>query len=111
MEMAKLRNIQSRCRQLNDGVPARKDDRKPYIVISDRLMERAVNGELCPIREDFDLVSIIAANQPQPLQHTSPLLSRPVSSSVMTATIDTSTSLSTDQQPSLQLKNGLGGSR
>ena len=111
VEMAKLRNIQSRCKQLNDGVPARKDGRKPYIVISGRLMERAVNGELCPACEDFDVASIIAANQPQPLQHTSPLLSQPVSSSVMTATVDASTSLSTDQQPSLQSKNGLGGSR
>ena len=109
--MAKLRNILSRCRQLNDGVPARKDGRKPYFVISGRLMERAVNGELCLVREDFDVASIIATNQPQPLQHTSPLLSRPVSSSVMTATVDTSTSLSTDQQPSLQSKNGLGESR
>ena len=74
-------------------------------------MERAANGELCSLREDFDVASIIAAKQPQPLQHTSPLLSRPVSSSVMTATVDASTSLSTDQQPSLQSKNGLGGSR
>ena len=111
MEMAKLRNIQSRCRQLNDGVSARKDGRKPYIVISDCLMERAVNGELCPVREDIDVASIIVANQPQPLQHTSPLLSRPVSSSVMTATVDASTSLLTDQLLSLQSKKSLGRSR
>ena len=92
VEMAKLRNLQSRCRQLNDGVPTRKDGRKPYIVISGRLMKRAVNGELSPVQEDLDVASIIATNQPQPLQRPSPLHSRPASSSVTTTTIEASIS-------------------
>ena len=95
VEMAKLRNLQSRCRQLNDGVLVRKDGRKPYIVISGRLMKRAVNGELSPVREDLDVASIIATNQPQPLQRPSPLHSRPASSSVTTTTIEASISLPT----------------
>ena len=95
VEMAKLRNIQSRCRQLSDGVPVRKDGRKPYIVISGRLMKRAVNGELSHMQEDLDVASIIATNQPQPLQRPSPLHLRPASSSVMTTIIEASISLPT----------------
>ena len=106
VEMAKLRNIQSRCRSLMTACQLGR------MAGSRTLSYLAVLWkELCPAGKDFDVASIIAANQSQPLQHTSPLLSRPVSSSVMTATVDASTSLSNDQQPSLQSKNGLGGIR
>ena len=52
LEMANLRSTQSHCRQLNDQMLVMRDGRKPYVVISSRLMERTSKGNLCLIRDD-----------------------------------------------------------
>ena len=50
-ELAKLRLVQSRCRQLNDKAASTIKGRKPYIVISGKIMERRADGSLRPFRE------------------------------------------------------------
>ena len=54
--VAKLRKTQDRCRQLNAKSPAMADGRKPFVVISGRLMQRLVCGALRAFHDDDENV-------------------------------------------------------
>ena len=56
VELAKLRKTQDRCCQLNAKSPAMADDRKPFLVISGRLMQRSVSGALRAFHDDDENV-------------------------------------------------------
>ena len=49
-ELKELKVIQTRCRELDNKTPVLKIGRKPYVVISDRFMERKIMGSLRPFR-------------------------------------------------------------
>ena len=44
--MEKFRNIHAKCQQLNESTGASKQDKKPYVVINEKLMKRDTNDKL-----------------------------------------------------------------
>ena len=58
VELTKLRDTQNRYRQLNNESSILKDDRKPFVVVSGRLMERTAKGFLRPVRNNTDATVI-----------------------------------------------------
>ena len=51
-KLAKLPDNQSRCHHVNSNASVMKDGRKPFIVVSSRLMKRTAKGDLCLFRGD-----------------------------------------------------------
>ena len=53
-EFRELRVLQNRCRESNYKIPALKNGRKPFVVISGELMERTAMGSLRPFRNPLN---------------------------------------------------------